>query len=299
MSIIKPLCATAFVLCSTSAQALTINFDYSYDTGNFFSNDKRSVLDQVASVFEHNLNNSLVALNNVSFNRPDVQYFNSQTGTRTTIPGTAVSASNQNIAADTLLIYVGALDLPGSTLALGSMGTALANRVNSATNGYLSGWGGHMVFDTTMDLSVFGSGYTGQLALRDWYVDDDIRSTETMASTKLPITPGGNLQNGYFLLQELDFATIVMHEMGHIFGLQHSSNAYDAMYPVSNGERSFFDTNDWTAMAQLGWQVASTTPDLYQVVSVDAPMDVPEPTTAALLLAGLGAWGLTRRRRPD
>lgn len=301
MHAVKRLCAATLILCSASAQALTINFDYSLDTGNFFSSDKRSVLDQVASIFENNLSNSLAALSHVNVNRPDMQYYNSQTGNFTSIPGTAISAPLQNIAADSLLIFVGAVDLPTSMLGLGTQGTARANRVNGSYNGYGSGWGGQMVFDTTMDMSAFGGGYTGQVAPRQWYVDDDIRSAEALSTTKIPVTPGGSLQNGYFLLKDIDFASIVMHEMGHLFGLQHSTNFNDAMYPTTVGERSFFEANDWNAMSQRGWQVSSTTPDLDSVVTqptATLPTPVPEPTTAALLLAGLtAAWGVTRRRR--
>lgn len=289
----QTLCAAALALCGASAQALTIEFDYSLDTTNFFTADKRSVMDQVASIFENNLGNHLAALSNVNVNRPDMQYYDSLTGSTVTIPGTAINVPRQDIAADTLRFYVGATDLAGSTLGLGTLGTALPNRVNATYNGFGSGWGGEIVFDTTMDLSVYGAGYAGQVTPRSWYVDSDIRTAEPVPSINLPLTPGGRLQDGYYVVKDIDFASVVMHEMGHVFGLPHSSNSADAMYPSFDGERSFFDANDWNAMSARGWQVRSTSPNLYNVVT----MPVPEPSTYAMMLTGLLVVGVAQRRR--
>lgn len=294
MSTAKHLCAAALALSAASAQALTIEFDYSLDTLNFFTADKRAVLDQVASIFENNLGNHLAALSNVNVNTSGMSYFDAQTGQNVVIPGTAITAPRQNIAADTLRFYLGAADLPNSMLGLSYVGTSLANRTNTAYNGFGSGWGGEIVFDTTVDMSGYGAGYAGQTSTRRWYVDSDIRSTEAVPTTTLPMTPGGSLSDGYYVLKDQDFASVVMHEMGHAFGLQHSSNPNDAMYPSTDGERNFFDPNDWAAMGARGWQVLSASPNLYTTVTMPA---VPEPAYNALLLAGLAVVGVAARRR--
>lgn len=294
MHAVRSICAAALALSAASAQALTIEFDYSLDTINFFTADKRAVLDQVASIFENNLGNHLAALSNVNVNTSGMSYYDSQTGQNVTLPGTAITAPRQNIAADTLRFFVAAADLPSATLGLSYVGTSLANRVNTANNNFGSGWGGEIVFDTTMDMSMFGSGYAGQTAARRWYVDSDIRSTEAVPTNYLPTTPGGSLSNGYYVLKDQDFASVVMHEMGHAFGLQHSSNPNDAMYAVTDGERNFFDPNDWAAMGARGWQVLSTSPNLYTTVTMPS---VPEPAAPALLLAGLAVVGVVARRR--
>lgn len=294
MHAVRSICAAALALCAASAQALTIEFDYSLDTVNFFTADKRAVLDQVASIFENNLGNHLAALSNVNVNTSGMTYFDSQTGQNVVIPGTAITAPRQNIAADTLRFFVASADLQSSTLGLSYVGSAQANRVNTANNSFFSGWGGELVFDTTMDMSVFGEGYAGQTAARRWYVDSDIRTTEAVPTTYLPLTPGGSLSNGYYVLKDIDFASVVMHEMGHAFGLQHSTNSNDAMYPVFSGDRSFFDPNDWAAMSAKNWQVLSTSPNLYTTVTMPA---VPEPAAPALLLAGLAVVGVVARRR--
>lgn len=249
--------AAALVSAAPSAQALNIVFDYSLDTAGFFTNAKRETLDQVASIFENNLTNSLAALTDVSFS----------TGLMAGYAGTALSVTDRDIAANTLVIYVGAVDLSSSTIGLAYVGTAVPNRTNTSDNGFFSGWGGQMLFDTT----------TSSGAARNWYFDSDIRSAETVSGT-------------------LDFATVAMHEMGHVFGLLHDGTVQgDNMFPTTNGTRNLFSVNDWLDMRTEGWAVASTTPDLNQVVVVTTP--VPEPSAYALMLAGLAAVGLRARRR--
>jgi hypothetical protein len=243
--------AAALVSAAPAAQALDIVFDYSLDTAGFFTAAKRETLNQVASIFENNLTNSLAALTSVDFT----------TGLMDGYAGTALTVTNRNIAANTLVIYVGAVDLRDSTIGLAYVGTATPNRTNTSNNGFFSGWGGQMLFDTGVN----------------WYYDTDIRSAETVSGT-------------------LDFATVAMHEMGHVFGLLHEGTVPgDNMYPTTNGTRNLFGANDWLDMRAEGWAVTSTSPNLNSVVVVSTP--VPEPSAYALLLAGLAAVGLRTRRR--
>ncbi|MBV8635655.1 MAG: PEP-CTERM sorting domain-containing protein [Burkholderiaceae bacterium] len=93
-----------------------------------------------------------------------------------------------------------------------------------------------------------------------------------------------------------------MHEMGHMFGLQHfdlMSTAYGqpqetSMAPViPEGVRRYFTEADWNAMKSAGWQIASLDPTL----PGPAIIPVPEPSTYLMLLAGLGTIAMARRRR--
>ena len=49
--------ATALTLCWASpvTAAIDIIFDYSYDTGNYFNDDRRYIMDQAAYAFESRL----------------------------------------------------------------------------------------------------------------------------------------------------------------------------------------------------------------------------------------------------
>ena len=275
--------AAAMALLSGSAQAITFEFDYSLDTNNYFTAGMRQELDQVGSIFGRNLTNTFGALSNYS----------------TTLDNLTIQ--NLNLPADTLRIYVGASDLSSSTLGLAFMGTAQQT--------FGRGFGGYIQFDTVGTEQYVPDGWTMQdftnagytlpqrAAARNWYVDNDITTMETFTSTRVDLVGGGWLM---LPTTATDFYSVAMHEMGHVLGLPHvndgiMSTAYGepqtvAMGPsFSAGTREYFTEADWSALSQQGWQVASLSPELVSAV--------PEPSSYAMLLAGLGLVGAAVRRQ--
>ncbi|MBT0962779.1 PEPxxWA-CTERM sorting domain-containing protein [Denitromonas iodatirespirans] len=287
------LAATALALAASSAQAITIEFDYTYDTGNFFTGAHRSVLDAVATEFGGRLTDSLAAITVGGVNRfqPEVGLI---TGESSTL------APSQSIPEDTLRIFVGARPLAGNTLGAGGNGysaagtnsflTSIQNRGQALPQGVDYGpFGGAMVFD---------SGAA-------WYLDDDITTVEAFSS--------------------FDFYSVVIHELGHVLGvgtsapwtnqrngLSFTGDAAMASYggpvplddaghllksidstfmgslqepaltpSITAGQRKYFTDLDWALLSDVGWQVAA----------------IPEPETWAMMLAGLGLLGWRLRRR--
>ncbi|KAA3652741.1 MAG: peptidase M10A and M12B matrixin and adamalysin, partial [Proteobacteria bacterium] len=160
------LASAAVALAAGSAQAITIEFDYSYDTGAFFTSAHKSVMSTVATEFGSRLTDSLAAITVGGVNQfqPEVGLI---TGASSTL------APSQSIPADTLRIFVGARSLDGNTLGIGGTGYAasgttsfrqgLANRGQAAPQGSDYGpFGGAMVFDSGAS----------------WYVDDDVSTVE-------------------------------------------------------------------------------------------------------------------------
>lgn len=286
---------------------LLFSFDYTFDTGGFFSDPARkSVLEAAAADVSSRIEDSLTAIPAaIGPNTWTAQFLHPATGSLTSLVDLTVPDS-------TMVIYVGARDLAGDTLgqattAFSGSGTGgwvstivtrgqVGATTDPATSTDFGPWGGSIAFDTAAD----------------WYFDPD-----TATAGDLPAL-------------QYDFYSVAVHELGHLLGLgtaaswthlvtgtsftgtdataanggsnptvladgSHWASGATSSNPVTgdpqeaaldpdlvNGARKALTELDWAAFEDIGWQV---TP-------------VPEPVEVAVATGvALGLFAGWRRRQ--
>ncbi|MFD1123209.1 PEP-CTERM sorting domain-containing protein [Methylophilus flavus] len=296
------------LLATIPAQALTIEFDYTYDTRGFFTDlvtvtpllERRAILDQAAS-FYNTFTDTLTAITPQAGDVWSVQM------THPSLAGAPITLNNLNIAADTLRIYVG-----GSSSAPGVLGFADTgyNLIATGSDAFVDSVTTRGQANTTgpaaTDYAVWG-GMIWFNAANDWYFGSDV----------------GGLTVG-----RPDFLTTATHEIGHILGFGEADSwlaqidngyftgaasvaSYGSAVPVDQygshwapgvsstyngvtqetlmdpstvrGQRELPTVLDYAAFKDIGWQVNVTA--------------VPEPGNFLMLVTGLGLISLAARRR--
>jgi len=179
-------------LFSVSHAQVSIVFDYSLDTGGFFSGaniGRRAYLDAAATALQSRLADTLDAVTPGGLNSWSAVFSN---------PSTGLSQTNVNVSvpANTLIIYAGARNLGGSTLGIGGFGgfgasgtpswvNTVSTRGEAGAPGSEFGpWGGSIAFNDTAS----------------WFFDSDPSTVESF--------PGQN-----------DFYSVAIHELGHVLGI--------------------------------------------------------------------------------
>ena len=283
-STLSQLSWVVIALLPQAALAIEIRFDYRYDTsGVFAAPERRAALDFAAQTFEV-FTDQLAPISLASgawsaqFNHPS--------------ENTIVNLAGENIAANEVVIFIGAYDLEGSALARGTVGAfynvvgdslldALQTRGQPNSEGSsptdFGRWGGAISFDTFK---------TGETTPRAWHFD----------LTTPP--PAGSM----------DVVSVALHEIAHVLGFSVSTNpakpfslesyldeenrlftgpnvqtAYGGPAPIDasghhwdksivsefdgtsqapimtpkiySGVRRGFTTLDYAAMADIGWEV--------------------------------------------
>ena len=288
--------------CSYTTDAqVSISFDYTYDTGGFFSganNIARTDLEAAASALQSRLADTLSAIGPGGGNSWSNTFMNPATGAQQTV-------ANPSIAANTLVVYVGVRSLSSSELALAGFGgysasgtqpwldTVSKRGQTGAPNTDFGPWGGSISFSTSAS----------------WYFDPDPSTVDV---------PAG--QN--------DFYSVALHELGHVLGIGGATSwdklingssqftgaaavgVYGGLVPVTAdhghwadgtmstipgtsthqeaamdptitvGTRKYFTDLDFAGLSGIGWEVAP----------------VPEPEQYALV-AGLSLLGFAVCRR--
>ena len=307
------LLLAAALLCAGAApvaRAIDIQFDFTFDSSNFFNGNlqRQNVLNAAALVFESRITDTLSAITPGGGNTWTASFPNPATGL-------SQNVLNRTIASNAVIVYVGARDLPGDTLGIGGPGgfsasgsAAFLDAVSLRGQTGASGgsptdfgpWGGSVTFDS----------------LEPWYFDQDVTTVESFGTSP-------------------DFYSVAVHELAHLLGfgtapswkrfVSGSSftgaksmtlnggvpvpldgdvvngfphwadgtkddvfspdirlNQEVAMDPsIFDGTRKYFTELDYAGLDDIGWTLTA----------------IPEPATATLSITGL-SFALTRRRRP-
>ena len=205
------------------ANAINITFDYSYDNGFFTgaNSSRQSLLDEAASYFENNINDSLGAIvadvprdeNNPNADDPG-EYDQWTTSFLNPSDGTVKTLDTATIA-EGLTIFVGGRDLPEGTLGEGATGgfffDSASNEDSFSSDSDLSAaiarsseasfWGGSLTFDSSTNWH-FGLDEVG-------------------------------LDN-----KEADFLSTAIHEIAHVLGFG-TSSTWKGFIDTTSGEPKF------------------------------------------------------------
>ncbi len=277
--------------------AIDIQFDYTYDTGNFFTNNagSKGALESAASIFETRFTDTLSAITSSGSNRFNPIFFNPSAPAATDI-----SLNSQSFAANEIRIYVGGSNLANNALGLGGSGgfgcsgfgnfcADAATRGQGVTSGAnavdVGLWGGSISFDNAGTSWHFGTTTTGLNSSEfDFYSvavhelghvlgfgTSDSFKARVLGSNFVGATTGTVALDG-------DKAHWAAGTLSTFNGLSQEASM-DAS--ISSGVRKNFTDLDFAALNDIGWQVAA----------------VPEADTWAMLLAGLGMVGFMRHRR--
>ena len=281
---------------------ISFDLDYSYDSGGFFTSDRRTLMSSVASLFESRLADTLSAIAPGGSDHWTIEFYNPADGSLT-------SVIDPTISLNTVKVYLGGRAMSGGTLGVGGFGgvqsaTGGAGFINDISSRGQSGVTGSSA--TATDFAPWG----GSIAFNSsesWYVTADATVTDSF--------PGVS-----------DFYSVALHEMGHLLGLgtadswQHqvsgshqftganAAAAYGSDVPLETDHGHFAEgtmsTVDGTATVQeaaldptvtVGTRKHLTTLDVAALQDIGWTV-VPEPSVLCLLALGGSGILLLKRR---
>ena len=292
--------ASALLLAGAAGNAranIDIVFDYTNAPATFYTNQVKALMDAAALAFESRITDNLTAITSGGSDSFNAQYFNPNDPN---LNAPDITVNNFSVAANTVVIFMGASNLGGSTLGVGgpggsSSGGSLAFLNNAKSRGQA---GALLPAATATDFGPWG-GSIGFSTTAQWYFDPNVSTFESFS--------------GY------DFYSVAVHEIAHVLGIggaptwkNHTlgtnfvganvgtvalNGGKDhwaegtmsiangvaqeaAMDPtIAAGQRKYFTTLDYAGLQDIGWQISA----------------VPEPAT--WLMWGVGGALLAGLRR--
>jgi hypothetical protein len=232
MSIIRLvslICVLLYGFQSLTA-AIDIVWDYSYDTGNYFTNDRKYVMEQVAYAFESRLGSeSFGSLDpsdhSGSTMTPFLTFGNPTTGSSTDVNfGSTTSDGNVVGAANKVVIFLGAQ-------AVGTGNYLAVARQGYGTGSYFAGDAWINYWNNTRNTSTNWDSIGGAISVNssfDFYADTDLTSHSDATTSG-----------------DYDFYSVMAHELGHIMGFSSLPEAWisSSSWTGGNATAEYSDTN--------------------------------------------------------
>lgn len=198
------------------ALAFEIVFDYTYDTG-FFDDANKVILEQAASFFETYIADDFTAITSNGGNHFNATFTNP--GNR----NNSVTLTDFDVAADTIVVFVGGYDYGTGSNTLGSGGyggysisgtTSFVD--NAVTRGETATRDGVRNPDASTKSAVDFATWGGSISFNenaDWYFDTDVSTNESFTGA--------------------DFYSVALHELGHVLGIG-TADSWDNL--IANGQ---------------------------------------------------------------
>jgi hypothetical protein len=223
--------------------AITIDVNYSMDSSGFFRNHPAAVnvMDEAAKEMGERVSANLTAIAPSGVNSWTASFFSPATGALT-------SVVNLNVAANTIIVYVGAHSMGGGEVGYG------------ATGGF--SWSGYSNFGNTVNTRNW-AGFTAA----DGGVWGGSIQFATNANWYFGLNPNALQSN------QVDFYSVAIHELGHVLGAgtspqwmshvrglsyygAHSESVYGGPVPLASSS----DLGEWANGLTYNGQQASEDP---------------------------------------